>query len=135
MIYYIIASHHSFAAGLKNTLGFITNLPENVIDINAYLDERDVKQQIEEVMRSIPAGSNVIIMTDMLGGSVNQKFYSYVSDAVHVITGVNIPLALELMLMGEAEITAENIKETIEYARSQIVYMNCYQNEFGDEDE
>ena len=38
------------------------------------------------------------MMTDMLGGSVNQQFCPYVNDHRHLICGINLPCALSLVI-------------------------------------
>ena len=94
---YIIASHHLLANGLKDTLNFLTSM-DGIIDISAYMDDTDLPTQIKELFDSFEPEDEVVMMTDMLGGSVNQQFCPYVNDHRHLICGINLPCALSLVL-------------------------------------
>ena len=89
---FVIGSHHLLAHGLRDTLEFLT-CKENIIDISAYVDDTDAEEQIAQVFASIAPEDEVIIMTDMLGGSVNQKFCPYMTEHRHLISGINLPSA------------------------------------------
>ena len=41
------------------------------------------------------------MLTDLLGGSVYQKFYPYISERVHVLCGMNLPMAMSMVLAQE----------------------------------
>jgi len=43
----VLASHHRLAAGLKDTLDFITNGMADVIALTAYLDNQPVKNRFK----------------------------------------------------------------------------------------
>lgn len=137
MRHYIVASHHKLAYGLKDTLVFLTNMSEKVQEISAYIDDTvSIDEQIRNVFSNINEDDEVIIMTDLVGGSVNQKFYPFVNNHVHLISGVNLPLALSLLLIPEdTELTKEKIQQFIEEAKQQIVYVNLLKNTSSEEDE
>ena len=69
----------------------------------------------------------------MAGGSVNQKFYQHISDKVHVIAGVNLPLAMSIALQLDNENL--DIPSIVEEAQQQIIYMNDQKSEEKVEDE
>ena len=61
----------------------------------------------------------------MMGGSVYQKFYPYMSDKVHVVCGINLPLTLALVLESEdTPLTQELVHQYVEDSKNQIVYVN-----------
>ena len=86
---FVIASHHRMARGLKETLEFLTSRSD-IVDISAYVDERDLDGQIREALAGFGLEDEVVIMTDMLGGSVNQKFCQYMSALRH-LCGIGSP--------------------------------------------
>lgn len=137
MRHYILASHHKLAYGLKDTLGFLTNMSEKIHEISAYIDDSvSIDEQMENIFSNIDKNDEVIIMTDLVGGSVNQKFYPFMNNHVHLISGVNLPLALYLLLIPEnTEITKEKIQTAIKEAQKQIVYVNTLKGTGSDEDE
>ena len=46
---FVIASHHRMARGLKETLEFLTSRSD-IVDISAYVDERDLDGQIRDCL-------------------------------------------------------------------------------------
>ena len=89
------------------------------MDISAYVDERDLDGQIREALAGFGPEDEVVIMTDMLGGSVNQKFCQYMSDRCHLICGVNLPCALSLVLQPEdVPLTREAVRSVVEEAKN-----------------
>lgn len=132
---FIVASHSKQAYGLVETLKYLTGKVDCIYEISAYIDDVSIDEQIETCFRNIHKDDEVIILTDMMGGSVNQKFYPCMSEHVHLICGVNLPLALSLMLQAEDNLTTKQIEGIIEEAKSQIIYMNEYTFEENNEDE
>lgn len=124
---YIFASHHYLAYGLKDTVDFLTNKAKHIYALNAYCkeEEADLEEQVKELFASFQAEDEVLVLTDMFGGSVYQKFYPYISDRVHVICGMNLPMAMSFLLMPEDEVLSEEaIQAVLEDCRKQLVYVN-----------
>lgn len=132
---FVIASHHLLAHGLKDTLNFLTSR-NDIIDISAYMDDSDLTEQIEKVFASFSPEDEVVIMTDMLGGSVNQQFCPYVSEHRHLICGINLPCALSLVLQPEDQpLTAAKVSGIVEESRSHLIYVNEYNDGVNEDDE
>lgn len=131
---FIIASHHKFADGLKKTLEFLSDR-DNIYAVSAYVDDVPVEEQIKKVFAKFNADDEVIIMTDMLQGSVNQKFYPYINNHVHLICGINVPCAMSFVMQPDEKFTSKSINEIINYARSQIIYVNDYRDGQNEDDE
>lgn len=125
MLRIVLASHHNLAKGMKETLEFLT-AKENIYAINAYVDESDIDDQILEIFSTFDTQDKVIIFTDMLGGSVNQKFYPKMNDHSFLVCGMNLPLILGCSLMDEETIDANMIEMLVEEAKTQIIFMNTY---------
>ena len=82
-------------------------------------------------------GENVIVLSDIMGGSVNQVATRLMQEFYYqLITGINLPLLIELTFMPDG-ITAEQIRNSVVNAREQIVYVNDFvrQEEAGGEEE
>lgn len=132
---FVIASHHQLAFGLKDTLQFLTSR-DNITDISAYVDDTRLEDQVGRVMRSFGAEDEIVILTDMLGGSVNQYFCSYMGERCHLISGINLPCALSLILQPEdIPFTRDTIHRIVEESRTHLVYVNEYQTAENEEDE
>lgn len=135
---YIIASHHKLAFGLKDTVDFLTNGIKKIYDVNAYLDdeEKSIEDVVGELFASFNEDDEVLVFADMMGGSVYQKFYPYISDKVHVICGMNLPLTLALVLESEdTPLTHELVNQYVEESKNQIVYVNEVNSAVDEDDE
>jgi Phosphotransferase system, mannose/fructose-specific component IIA len=137
MRHIIIASHNKLAAGMKETLEFIAGPQKNVTALCAYVDNTPIETEIAEIIKTIPADDELIIFTDMLAGSVNQKFFPYQERAhTHIISGMNLPVVLAVVLSpGTDYLTGKHIRELISEARNQLVYVNDIKVSMSEEDE
>lgn len=138
---FIVASHHKLAYGMKDTLQFLTNYSKaanDIIDINAYSEEGedDITDKVDKIFASFDPKDEVIVLTDMMGGSVNQKFYNHMNDHVHVICGFNLPLAMSLLLQPEEEkLNSLQVEKIVSECQKQLIYVNDINNNIDDEDE
>lgn len=131
---FIIASHHRFAAGLKDTVEFVTGF-KPIYDLSAYVDDEDIGNQINQIMNHISTEDEVFIFTDMAGGSVTQKFWPFIAKNIHLICGMNLPLIMACALLDETPLNAEEVSELVLESREQIIYLNQVDIEDGCDDE
>ncbi|KRM71352.1 PTS sugar transporter subunit IIA [Lacticaseibacillus brantae] len=133
----VLASHHRLAEGLKDTLDFISGGGQDIVTVAAYLDNQPVGDQVDAVMTAFPDDRDVVVLTDMTAGSVNQKFFNYRTRAhTHIISGMNLPLALGIaMEPTDQYITDSRIDALIQQAKEAIVNVNAIQVEADDDDE
>lgn len=129
----VIASHHRFAAGLRDTLKFV-GVSTDMIAVCTYVDDASLDEQLDEVFSRFSPSDSVLVMTDMLQGSVNQAFQRFLGDNVFLVTGVNVPCALELAV-GDGPLTDETVRSAVEHARTQLIFVNDYIADVGDDDE
>lgn len=135
---FIFASHHKLAYGLKDTVDFLTGATKIIYDINAYLDDetKDIDTVVAELFASFDDEDEVVVLVDMMGGSVYQKFYPYMSDKVHVICGMNLPMALSLVLAPKDErLTSEKVEQVLMDCKNQLVYVNKMAASVDEDDE
>lgn len=133
---FIIATHATFAGGLADVVRFFKADLENVQFINAYVETQEFEKELRAALEKVKQ-DNVIVLTDIMGGSVNQvaarlmKEYSY-----KLVAGVNLPLLLDLVFF-EENITEEQIRTSVEAAKQQIIYVNDFlrAEESGGEEE
>lgn len=131
---FIIATHATLAGGFADVVRFFKSDLENVQFINAYVETQEFEKEFRKALEKVK-NENVIVLTDIMGGSVNQiaarlmPEYSY-----QLITGVNLPLMIELTFMSD-EISAEQIRNSVENAKEQIVYVNDFVRQENTEDE
>lgn len=135
---FIFVSHHKLAYGLKDTVDFLTGATKTIYDINAYLDDetKDIDTVVAELFASFDDEDEVVVLVDMMGGSVYQKFYPYMSEKVHVICGMNLPMALSFVLASEEEsLTSEKVEQVLMDCKNQLVYVNKMAASVDEDDE
>ena len=136
MVRYIFASHYRMADGLKETFEFLTSVKENLYTISAYVTEDyNIEEEIKKIFDGFQKDDKVVVMTDVLSGSVNQKFIPYMGENVFLITGINVPLAMELVLRPEECINKEQLSQSIEMAKETIQFVNEINANIDDDDE
>ena len=125
MSQFIIATHSYLADGYKHSIKFFDGEVKNVHFINAYTDEQNnFVEQVEQILSEFK-DEQVIILTDLPGGSVNKEAAGLIKKYnCKVISGINLSLVLELVLSSDEVLTNETICSAVEQARSQIVFMN-----------
>lgn len=118
----VLASHGRLAAGMLDSLGMIAGAQDGVQALCAYTPEvPDLGEALGELVRELDKGDELVIVTDVLGGSVNNEAAQFVgARGVHVVTGMNLGFVLSLVL-GDAPTTEQLIDECLAGARAQLV--------------
>ena len=99
-------------------------------------ETKDIDTVVAELFASFDDEDEVVVLVDMMGGSVYQKFYPYMSDKVHVICGMNLPMALSLVLAPEDEcLTSEKVEQVLMDCKNQLVYVNKMAASVDEDDE
>ncbi|HZE85269.1 MAG TPA: hypothetical protein VE035_13235 [Puia sp.] len=123
---FLIATHGHFARGVKSSLDIIIGQTEDIFLIEAYVGEnKSIEDEIAAVLKSMGKDDELIIFTDLLGGSItNQVLRVTQGRNVHVVSGFNLPLLIEV-IMADAHVPAsEVIESAIANAKEQLVYVN-----------
>ena len=133
----ILASHHTMADGLKDTLDFISGGAADVRTLCAYMDNEPCATTVDALMAGLDEATEAVILTDLNAGSVNQQFFRYVARPhTHLISGMNLPLALVFALEpADDYLTAERVREIVAEAATQLIYANDLAAEVDDDDE
>lgn len=121
----LIASHGTFAKGIKSALKIIVGNVDNITTINAYVDECDFKKELDTFFE-LNKDEEIIVCTDLFGGSVNQAIIQKLKEKdFNLITGVNFPFLLELSIaLANGNLDKEKIKEIINSSREQLMLVN-----------
>lgn len=123
---FLVATHGTFAAGVKSSLGIIIGAMEHVFLIQAYVDEAvGIEEQICQVMEQVSENDELVVFTDILGGSItNQILQHALKPNVHIISGFNLPLLIEIMMADTDTPVEETIPSAIDSAKEQMTYVN-----------
>ena len=136
MRHILIATHGLLASGARSTMQFLIGNVDNVDYITAYVDgQKPINEQIEEYFAKIPQGDEVVIFTDIKGGSVHTALSKLaVLDNVMVFSGMNMGLVLDAVMKGlNGKLELAEANDLIEVAKDGMTVMNGMTSE-DDED-
>ena len=123
---FLIATHGSFAKGIQSSLEIIMGKLENVFMIQAYTEKnKSLKEEIDLVLEQIRNEDELIVFTDLMGGSVTNQILQYaLKKNVFIVSGFNLPLLLDILLSDPETPVNEVIETGIKNARDRIVFVN-----------
>lgn len=117
----LIATHGRMASGILYTAKMIVGDQAAVHAIDAYVDaEQDVEKEFDTYFEE-HRGERIIVLTDILAGSVNQKLMAYAEsdEEITLITGLNLPLLIQVLFAGD-EVTEDELQSYIDAARKEM---------------
>lgn len=123
---YILASHGGFSKGIYESIKIIVGEQENVHLITAFIDgNNDIEMLVKEMFDTINEDDEIIVCSDVFGGSVNNEFMKYLNKRkyLYLITGMNLPLLMQLFLSVEED-TDKMIKEIVYSEDTKVKYCN-----------
>ena len=90
--------------------------------------------EFQKLIEQYP-NDEIVIMTDMLGGSVNNNAVVLTKNPnVHVVTGMNLAVVISIIMSDQNSDTKEVINHAIEQAREMIIYCNDLEADEEDDD-
>lgn len=88
--------------------------------IDAYLDQGSIEEKLDRYFQSVSDSEQVVMLSDIFGGSVNQKMYLHLSRPnTFLITGINLALVLQLAMETKPP-TLERLKVIVEESRNAM---------------
>ena len=130
----LIISHGDMAEGMHSTL---TNFfgASNLYWANVSLETgtTGLIEKIEGYLKEWE-GEQVVICSDLKGGSANQTAFRYLSrPETYLISGMNLSLLLQLSMCSEVD--PEILKDFISQSKDDMVLVNELINAASDDDE
>ena len=121
----VLASHGYLAEGMKNSAQIIVGKSAKIYTICAYVKEGiTLESQINELFDSFPEEDEMIVVTDIFGGSINNEFMIRAQEGGYwLIAGMNLPLVLSLWYETE-NLTEKQLETNISEASEGIVLCN-----------
>ena len=122
---FLIATHGTLAAGIKSSLDIIIGSVAHVFLLQAYVDEQtSVEAELEKILAQITEQDQLVVFTDILGGSITNQILQHLRPNVYVVSGVNLPLVIDVMLADNTTPIEEVISTAIGNAKEQMVFVN-----------
>ncbi|TDW25747.1 fructoselysine and glucoselysine-specific PTS system IIA component [Breznakia blatticola] len=132
----VVATHASFAKGIKESVEFIIGKQEMLQDMCAYVTQDfDIEKEISSILDELGDDDTLVVLVDLFGGSVSNAFAARIQDErVHVVTGVNFPLLLDLLLNQDDDVESV-IQRAVQSGKDGILYVNQVLNEQMEEED
>ncbi len=124
---YIIASHAHFATGIKESIELLSGARDNVHDLSMFVDDRmDVSEEAQKLLAGMSADDDVVVCTDLFGGSVNNEFTKIVQTRPHtyLVTNMNLPLLIQLLFSDESAPVEETIRAIVAADDTRVKFVN-----------
>jgi PTS system mannose-specific IIA component len=133
MVGILIVTHGRLAQELLETTKIIVGKTiDHVVPISVGWndDMADIQKILSTTITKVDQGDGVLILTDMFGGTPSNISLSFLSDKVEIITGVNLPMLIKIMNVGDryklkelATMITEQGKKSI-YLASEILSLH-----------
>ena len=123
---FLIATHGTFSSGIKSSLDIIIGQTDNVFIIDAYVDgNKSIEDALISILKNVEASDELVVFSDLLGGSITNQVLRYaLKENVHVVSGINLPLLIDVLLADADAPIDKVIEQAIANAKDQIVYVN-----------
>ena len=135
---FIFASHAHFAQGIAESIEMLAGGRENVRALSLYVDgNNDLAAAAAKMLDETPEGDDLVVCTDLFGGSVNNEFTSIVQRRpnTYLVTNMNLPLLIQLLFAEEGRDTAEVIREICAADDTRVKFVNDLIEDTGDDEE
>lgn len=112
-----LASHGRFASGLQSSCGILLGACDNLTVFDAYVDQSTVQEHLDAFYAAVEPEDEVLLCSDMYGGSVNQVMFTYLDRPnTRLVAGVN--MSFMMTVLGEdAPLSDQALDEIIQDAR------------------
>lgn len=135
----IAVSHGSFSKGLVESVQMLVGEQEDLTAYGLYPENtvESLTEELERELKAVPEGEEILFLTDLFHGSPFNAVVSLMRDyKFHHITGINLPLAITILLERDSAASAEELCRKIEsMAAEPVLYVNkLFEEEKEDEE-
>jgi mannose PTS system EIIA component len=105
MIGIVVVTHGSVAGELVNAARTIVGeIPAIAAVSMGWADDMNVAREAIEKAIADVGGGQVLILTDMFGGTPTNVSLPFLSSQVEIVTGVNLPMIIKLVSLREGDL-------------------------------
>lgn len=130
----LLGSHGHLASGMATAIEILAGPQPHLTILDAYVDQRNIDEELKAYFASVPSEETVVMLSDLYGGSVNQKMYLYLERPhTYLIAGVNLALVLELCMQSEVSLsTLHQLTEQSRQLQRVVLYDEAPELEDGE---
>lgn len=139
MVQIIVASHGPLSVSIVKSASLITGSSSvadiKTISITMETSVEEARKAVETVLGSFDENDEILALTDIYGGSITRVISEYIGlRKIDVITGVNLGILLEAILMKDTLEYDELVNYLIENGKNGIRHINTELESEGDEE-
>jgi len=131
----LLATHNKLAEAFKTTIDIIIGDTEKVETLCAYTEDTfDLKASILEKLKEVSPEDELIVVTDVFGGSINNEFMQQMERFNFIlISGMNLTLIGELISLPDLPLK-QAVEEAVKSAKEGIRICNNFEKDILEED-
>lgn len=134
----LLVSHGMFAEGLADILNNFLGtggVAWASVTLDGGVDH--LRRGVEAFLAGCEDGEQVVVCSDMLGGSANQTVFPLIAERpnTYLVAGMNLPLVFQLNMLGGSDIDIEQLRTMVEEAKTGIMLVNDLSIAADDDDE
>lgn len=119
----VIVSHGQVAnellAAAETVVGDLSHI--TAVSIGWHDDVELAKEEIARAIKKVSAGSGVLVLTDMFGGTPTNISAMFIKEnEVEIVTGVNLPMVIKLASSRPGSTLSELAREVEEQGKQSI---------------
>jgi PTS system mannose-specific IIA component len=118
MVGFLIVSHGAFAEGLGDAAQMIMGEQDNLVTLGLQPDQspENLKSKMKSAVERLDQGEGVLVLVDLFGGTPGNTaaYLLQMENELEVLTGINLPLLLELLNLR----SFQSIDELVDSAKS-----------------
>ena len=82
-------------------------------------------QQIEDVFNTYDSNDDVVVLTDLYGGSVNNEFVNLLQKKkFYLVAGMSMALAIQMLMTLDESDIENSIKNAVNEGKTSVIYCN-----------
>lgn len=124
----LLLTHGVFAEGIIDSIQVIMRNTDHLQSICVKDEDtpETIDHKIQVFLSSYSKDTIKLIVTDIPGGSTTTNAFRYVNtkENIYVITGLNLGMLLELVMMQEEEDLKGQIRTIIDNAKATMMFLN-----------
>jgi len=129
LIEIIIVSHGQYAKVMLESAQLIAGEQDHICTFGLELGESvdQLRDEISNTIEKVQKNGEVLILTDMFSGSPFNVVVSLMQyHSFYHITGINLPILLEILLSRDTSSAEELCEEILEKAKDTVIDVNKY---------
>ena len=100
-------------------------------------DRMDVAEEAQKLLAGMAADDDVVVCTDLFGGSVNNEFTKIVQTRpnTYLVANMNLPLLIQLLFSDQEAPADQVIREILAADDTRVKFVNDLLTDADDEEE